>query len=139
MTNDNLPEVTRKEARRLVLSVATFWACFALALPTVDDGIGFVLFLIAFPTCWFIYYTLFKIWDTPMFVLPGRGYLQHAFASARVTFSVINPAFIRRVLRATGWPPVLVGCVLVSLLAADFIVMAVSTPADPACEAKTCQ
>ena len=32
--------------------------------------------------------------------------------------SLVRPAFIGRVLRATGWPPAVVGAVLLVLLAA---------------------
>lgn len=52
-----------------------------------------------------------------MFLLPGPGYFEKRQMQMTAFVSLFRPDFIRRVFRATAWPPALVGVVLLLLLA----------------------
>jgi hypothetical protein len=113
-----LPEVSQSDARRLVVSLGLFWACFAVAAPTLEDGIGVVGFAVGLAAGWFFYLTLFRIWGAQFFLWPGRGYSERYRRSTAATASLLRPTFVKKTFRATGWPPLAVGCVLVTLLVA---------------------
>jgi hypothetical protein len=124
----DLPEVSQTEARRLVVSLGCFWAGFALVEPVFDSVLGAVLFLPAFAAGWVFFLTLFRIWDQPLFLWPGRGYFGSYWRQNRVMFSVFRPAFIRRVFTATRWPSWLVGGALIAALGAALTSLAAFSP-----------
>jgi len=134
-----LPEVDRAHARRLVVSLALFWAAFAVGGPFIDRPIFVAAFLVAFPAGFTFYATLFKIWGTRLFVLPGRGAFREGGKQYAAMHALFRPTFIRRVFRATGWPPVLVGVLLLALLAGAVLsVTVVAPPTEDQCYQSNC-
>lgn len=114
-----LPDVSRSQARSLVVTLGSFWGCYAIAAPSLDEKrpVGLVAFVVGFAAGWAFYLTLARVWGTRLFVLPGRGYFEERQRQLTAIVSLFRPDFIRRVFRATAWPPPLVGVVLLLLLA----------------------
>jgi hypothetical protein len=131
---DDLPEVSTGEARRLVLSVGIFWAGCGIASLFLDHPIG----VLAFPAGFTFYATLYRIWGTRMFVWPRRGMFRETGKQFEAMLSLFRPSFIRRVFLATGWPPVLVGLVLASLLLGAGASMFVVASENAACGSRAC-
>lgn len=112
-----LPEVSRSQARTLVVALGLFWGSYALAIPGLYDGSGIALMtlLVGFAAGWRFYLVLVRVWGTRLFVWPGRGYFAEHWKQMAALMSLFRPTFIGRVFRATGWPPVVVGIALMLL------------------------
>lgn len=109
-----LPDVSRPEARLLVVSLAVFWGLGSLLAGPPRDVSGGITFVAAFGAGWFFYVKLYRVWGERLLASPSHVDWQRR---TMVVLSLFRPAFIIRVLRSTGWPPVLVGATLLCLLA----------------------
>jgi uncharacterized protein (DUF2062 family) len=126
-TVDRFPD--QGQARRLVISLAIFWALWGLAAGSIEGGgpvaieppsvVGGILAGLVF------YITLFEVWRAEtglsplrMMFFPSRG---GSGAFIRIIRRTLRRKWIWHTLRATGWPPVLLASGLGILLAGDLV------------------
>ncbi|MGQ0744975.1 MAG: hypothetical protein ACT4OS_11705 [Acidimicrobiales bacterium] len=113
------------------MSLGLFWGGVNAATLAMPTRVGTACFFLGFAAGWASYRTLLEIWGAPMFVRPGAGYQARRRTGDAAVISILRPTFVKLVLEATGWPPVLVGGLLAALLAsapvARLILVSVTT------------
>ena len=124
---DLLPN--RQQARQLVISLAVFWSAWAVAVVGFDiaPALGPPAFLVGFVAVFRFYLTLFRVWEPESSESAWRMMFVPSFRRSRMRaslhlFDLFRPSWIRQTLRATGWPPKVVGSGLLALLVADSVV-----------------
>src|SRR5438093_1059349 len=123
---DLLPD--REQARKLVVSIAVFWAAWAVAVASIRDvpvlsaigGVVGVVFLFYF------YLTLYRVWEPESGVSAWRMMFMSSFSrrqrrTALHLFDLLRPRWIGHTLRETGWNPRVVGGGLLALLVTDLV------------------
>jgi len=124
----------RVQARRLVVSLAAFWASWAIGVGAAGAGAPAVLGLVVAVGLVFgfrFYLTLYGVWEPGtgesawrmMFVPSFSRQRQRAMRSAML--ALFKPRWIRHTFRETGWNPKLVGFGLLGLLVLDLIIAVV--------------
>ena len=123
----------REQARKLVVSLAFFWAAWAIAVICSDrfPPLGAAAAIVGLVAGFRFYLTLFGVWEPEtgvsgwrMMFVPGvsRSRRQASRrASRHMLFDLLRPSWIRHTLRATGWPPKVIGSGLLVLLLADVL------------------
>jgi hypothetical protein len=126
MTGRDAPLPNRRQARRLVVSLAVFWGVWAVGavlLLTRAPAASGVVVVPALAAGFLFYYTLYEVWSERtgrsalrMMVFPG---LRASLVAYQAMFTMLRPSWFIPAMRATGWRVALVGALLGGLLVLD--------------------
>jgi hypothetical protein len=119
----------RDQARKLVVSLAFFWAAWAIAVIGFDSSppVGGVAVVVGLVAGFRFYLTLYGVWEPESGVSAWRMMFVPSLSRSRRRaslhiFDLLRPSWIQHTLRATGWPPKVIGSGLLALLLADLLV-----------------
>jgi hypothetical protein len=124
------------QARRLVTSLALFWASWGVAVSALGIGVPAafgVAIVVALSFGFRFYFVLYGIWEPEtgesawrMMLVPklSRDHIR----GSRHLFDLFRPKWIRQTLRATEWDPRIPGFGLLALLIADLVLAVTVLP-----------
>ena len=120
----------RRHARRLVVSVAIFWALWGmLFVGTLNGAPGGLLapaFVVAISSCLYFYLIFFDVWRDTLGAPTWRVLLVPSFRRATTTRKLMRnlyrPRWLWATLRATEWSPWALASGLLALLATDLVI-----------------
>ena len=131
--DDRLP--TRQTARRLVVSIAIFWATWGCVVMGAELGIlGVILFglvLVGMASGVVFYATLFGIWNQPFLLFAFPGFRREGLRW-RIMMKLLSPRWLWQTIRATDWPAATIAVTLFLLLAGDLVLFGVLMSHPPA-------
>jgi len=130
----------REQARKLVVSLAVFWAAWGIGVTAAGAGVPALLGLVVpiglvFGFRFFL--TLYRVWEPETGESAWRVMFVPSFSRRRSralrghTFDLFKPSWIGHTLRETGWNPSFVGYGLMGLLAADLVIAVTVFPNFP--------
>ena len=128
---DRIPD--RVHARRLVVSLAVFWALWGvIAVGTVGGapgGLVALAFVVGFSSCLYFYLTLFDVWHDLLGAPAWRLLLLPSFRRGRITHQVMRnlhrPRWLWATLGATEWSRSRLSVCLGGLLLLDLLIFGV--------------
>jgi hypothetical protein len=128
------PLPDRTESRKLVVSLAMFWAFWGIGVVStygVPVLVG-ICFVVAIVFGVRLSVTLYGIEGREIGQPGWRIMFVPSFRNGRVRWramsNMFNPPWIRHTLRETGWNPVVVGLGLLSLLIVDLVLLVLVLP-----------
>jgi hypothetical protein len=127
VSSGDAPLPDRRQARRLVVRLALFWALWAVMVAFLLAPQPSPIAIAAGFACggsgFAFYYTLYDVWSErtgasalQMLIFPG---FRASLVAWRAMFTLLRPSWIRATLRATEWPVLPVGIGLGLLLVVD--------------------
>jgi hypothetical protein len=130
---DLLPN--RAQARKLVVSLAVFWAAIMMAVLVgpVAPAVGVAGVAIGLVFGARFYLTLYGVWTPVSGESPWRMMLVPSFSAQRLRaqlhiFDLVRPRWIMHTLRETGWNATILGFGLLGMLVVNLVLIVFVLP-----------